>query len=633
MEPSDGIKMTEVASEKQFTDAMGTTPPGQATGATQKSIEDLESSLKRWKTSALVLGSLCVGLAAGLIAASIIAASRTNEDSPTGSGGTEWPPYNANAPMPGRIPSHGYLWPTPASMSFGVNTVAVSRTFAINARNTSARLNRAIARYRDLLFPLPLSPQANATELKVVSSLIVSLNSNVGDDTVPIHLQSEAYRLRIFADGTAARLSCDSSVGCIRGLETFLQLVEPISSFALYLDANRTVSPVSSYVIYDCPLTIVDEPRFSWRGVMLDTSRHYFPVADLKRIFDGMSAAKLNIFHWHIVDAQSFPFSFTALPELAAAGAYSPAEVYTEADVRDLVAYASDRGINIVPEFDLPGHGQSWGRALPNITVGPPADSPFWGSFCYVPPCGQLNVQDPSGAVSRLLDTLFKTIVDLFPFPYLHLGGDEINLSLYNTFLRGYSSADLARFFERLYTQVDPLNRTIIHWQDLLTDNPSVFIDPAKRVLQVWGDPSLVKTMSAKGFKVIASPSKWLYLDCGVGDWRSSSPKYWCDPYKTWRVLHLFDPSPEEDPNVLGAEVPLWTEATDPGNLESVLWPRSAAAAERWWSPKDTAVNDKEFGRTRKRFDAMRSRLVRRGIKAAPVWPEWCYEGSGNYCH
>lgn len=594
-----------------------------------RTVSGTDSQIRKWKIATFSLAALSVALAAGLIAASVIAQQRGGTSS--SSAPSEFPPFNANAVPPSRVPSHGFLWPKPANMTFGKTTMTVSRTFTITVgRNSSQRLASAIARYNDRLFPIALDPATTPSTGPKISSLIVSLNGPA-DDSVPTHLQKESYRLRIPADGTAAQLTCDSTIGCIRGLETFSQLIEPMSSLALHLDANRTAPTVSDYYIFDCPWVISDAPRFSWRGIMLDTARHYFPVADLKRVMDGMEASKLNVFHWHIVDSQSFPFSFAALPQMAQPGAYSPASVYTEDDIRELVDYAADRGINIVPEFDLPGHTQSWGRALPNITVGPAADSEDWWNFCYVPPCGQLDVQDRSGAVLRMLDTLFKTVAQLFPYPYLHLGGDEINLYTYNTFLPKYSSNDLAQFFERLYKQIDPLNKTIIHWQDLLTDNPAVRVDTS-RAIQVWGDPSLIKQFTSKGYQVIASPSKWLYLDCGIGDWLEMTPSYWCDPYKTWRTVHLYDPAPDGDPNVLGAEVALWTESTDSGNLDSVLWPRSAAGGERWWSPKDTAVSSKEIWLTRKRLDAMRTRLVRRGIKAMPVWPEWCYFGSGNSC-
>ncbi|KAI9020539.1 glycoside hydrolase superfamily [Hyaloraphidium curvatum] len=589
-------------------------------------------SRRRWRTAAIALGVLSVGLLAGLIAASVIAAQRAGNSCIVASGGDGLPPFNTSA-LPPRLPTHGFLWPRPANWTFGGRPpLPVARNFTLRAgRNTSARLERAIVRYQARLFPLPRADgdDGEGNSSRVLRTLTVNLQGG-SDDAVPIHLQSESYTLRVPGDGSGATLSCASTIGCVRGLETFSQLIEPISSAALYLDAGRASPQVAGYFIYDTPWLINDSPRFSHRGVMLDTSRHFFPLRDLKRIVDGMEAVKLNVFHWHITDSQSFPFSFAAAPELAAAGAYSPGEIYSEADVADLVTYAGDRGIRIIPEFDMPGHAASW-SGLPNITVGPKPDASDWGAYCYVPPCGQLNVKDTSGAVGRLLDKLFATVAALFPDPLIHVGGDEINLNLYGTFLRGFSPNDLGTFVAGVHERVRALNRTPVHWQDI-TDHSSVALDPKGTVIQVWGDDWLVRDFSRRGFRVVASPSKWLYLDCGHGDWLSMSPKYWCDPYKTWRTLHLYDPSPDNDPNVLGAEAALWAEATDPGNLDTALWPRLAGGAERWWSPKDTGVLPQENWLTRRRMDAARARLVRRGVPAAPVWPAWCYWGSGNNC-
>ena len=228
------------------------------------------------------------------------------------------------------------LWPIPVSMTVGAANVSVSPAFTFVAATASADLTAAFARVRPLIFGHASTAPGALTQLIVT----------VANVNVPLQLGvNESYTLTIPADGSAATLTAPTVYGAYHGLQTFSQLVQ--WSF----DSQ-------AYLVMEAPLVVTDAPRFSWRGILVDTSRHFQPLSTLYLIIDSLSYSKMNIMHWHMVDTQSWPVESKKYPNLWMA-AWSPSERYTLTDVAAVVEYGRARGVRIVPEFDTPGHAGS----------------------------------------------------------------------------------------------------------------------------------------------------------------------------------------------------------------------------------------------------------------------------------
>merc|ERR1719326_571303 len=229
------------------------------------------------------------------------------------------------------------VWPMPRSISKGEASATVSRQLSFTGDTSDPLVAKAIERYRDLLFP------HSGTADGDIKTASVKLGNGGG----------EGYKLRVTPTGVD--IAADAPVGVQYALETLSQLV------AFDFDKNvYTTQPV-------LPLSIDDEPRYSHRGLLVDSSRHFLSVRELKRLIRSLSYAKLNRLHWHLTDAQSFPINSRVEPSLAKEGAWSSRERYTMEDIKDVVAFAEEHGIIVVPEFDMPGHTKSWAKARPDL--------------------------------------------------------------------------------------------------------------------------------------------------------------------------------------------------------------------------------------------------------------------------
>ena len=367
--------------------------------------------------------------------------------------------------------------------------------------------------------------------------------------------EDESYSLTVASAG--ARLHAQTVLGAMHGLQTFLQLVEDTpSGFAV---------PVAS---------IQDAPRFPWRGLMIDASRHFMPVAVIERNLDGMEAVKLNVLHWHLSDDQGFRVEskkFPKLQELGSDGLY-----YTQKEIREVIAYARDRGVRVVPEFDIPGHTTALLTAYPEFASAP---GPFkiernWGVF-------NPTLDPTREATYKFLDALLGEMASLFPDHYFHIGGDEVNGKEWNgnanirEFKRVHHLAtndDLQAYFnQRVERIVTKYGKTMIGWDEILRPNL-----PKNAVIQSWrGAQSLAET-AKQGHRGILSAG--FYLDLA---WPASQ-HYAVDPMPP-AAAGL---TAEEQKRILGAEACMWAEYVSPENVDSRIWPRMAAIAERFWSPQ-----------------------------------------------
>jgi hexosaminidase len=367
--------------------------------------------------------------------------------------------------------------------------------------------------------------------------------------------EDESYMLEINASG--AKLNAPTPLGAMHGLQTFLQLV--------------TTTPQGFAVP---AVKIEDKPRFPWRGLMIDVSRHFIPVNILKRNLDGMAAVKLNVFHWHLSDNQGFRVEskkFPKLHELGSDGLY-----YTQDEVRDVIAYARDRGIRVVPEFDMPGHATAWFVGYPELSSGP---GPYqierkWGVFD--------PAMDPAQEHTyKFLDEFIGEMAKLFPDQYFHIGGDEVNGKQWDAnpkiqeFKRAHDIKDnpglQAYFTARVQKLVSKHGKTTLGWDEIL--QPGF---PKDVVIQSWRGQASLAQAAKLGYRGLLSSGYYIDL------MQSAAEHYGVDPM-SGDAANL---SPEEASRILGGEAAMWSEYVSPENIDSRIWPRTAAIAERLWSPQ-----------------------------------------------
>lgn len=375
--------------------------------------------------------------------------------------------------------------------------------------------------------------------------------------------EDESYGMDV--SGESITLRAPTTVGVIRGLETVLQLV----------DADSTGFFIPG-------VSIQDSPRFQWRGLLVDVSRHFEPVDAIKRTLDAMSAVKLNVLHWHLSDDQGIRVESNTYPKLQQLG--SDGLYYTQAQIRDIVAYARDRGIRVVPEFDMPGHASSWFIGYPRYASAP---GPYhlartWSRFDPVP------LFDPTSEDTyRFIDHFIGEMTTLFPDAYWHIGGDEVNPKQWNanpriqTFMKSHHLADnpalQAYFNQRLSRILTAHQRHMIGWDEIL--HPDL---PKTTVVQSWRGTKYLGEAVKQDFNGILSAP--YYLDA----MKSAADHYAADPIPVDSDL-----TPEQSARVLGGEACMWAELISTESIDSRIWPRTAAIAERFWSPREvTDVSD-----------------------------------------
>ena len=377
--------------------------------------------------------------------------------------------------------------------------------------------------------------------------------------------EDESYRLTVTPE--QIHLKAATVVGALRGLQTLLQLVQP-SDNGFSLPA----------------VTIEDAPRFRWRGLMLDCGRHFEPVPVLKRTLDGMAAVKLNVFHWHLTEDQGFRMESKLYPRLTEAG--SDGLFYTQEQAAEVVEYARDRGIRVVPEFEMPGHATAWLVAYPELASGRPPAA-IRREFGI----SDLALDPTREETYTFLARFLREMAAIFPDPYLHIGGDETVSPEWKTdpriraFMQAHNLASpdalQAYFNGRVLEILNGLHKHMVGWDEIL--NPAL---PRDVVIQSWrGESSLVQGAQG-GYGGILSAG--YYLD-GM---RSAGEHYLVDPLPSTTAL-----SPQQRKLILGGEICMFSEHVDQWSIESRLWPRSAAIAERLWSPEEVENVDDMYRR------------------------------------
>ncbi|XP_067643595.1 chitooligosaccharidolytic beta-N-acetylglucosaminidase-like isoform X2 [Eurosta solidaginis] len=463
------------------------------------------------------------------------------------------------------------------------------------------------------------------------SKLEIVIKINRGTNEVPrLTLDTdESYKLSISytpTDGAIAKISSNTYFGARHGLETLSQLI-------IY-DEIR-----SQYLLL-AKVEIEDAPVYKWRGILLDTSRHFYSVKSIKRTIDALAMVKLNTFHWHITDSQSFPLELKSRPELHTLGAYSPKKVYKQEQISEIIQYGLIRGVRVMPEYDAPAHvSEGWQhKAMVACSNYQP-----WRSYCFEPPCGQL---DPTvDGLYPILEDIYREIFELFNPDIFHMGGDEVVSECWNSSesIRnwmqsqgwGLEEDDFHRlwgdFQNKALKRVDKVTNNskppIILWTSTLTQEPYIdqYIDKSRYIIQIWTKSTSleIKAIVDRGFRVIISNSDALYFDCGGPSWTDSGNN-WCSPFIGWQKVYENNLDIIAGTNkslVLGAEAAVWSEQIDEFTLDYRLWPRSSALAERLWSNPKQGYREAEA-----RMLYHRQRLVVNGISAEALQPEWCLQ-------
>ncbi|KAL5773816.1 hypothetical protein ACOSQ2_013740 [Xanthoceras sorbifolium] len=483
------------------------------------------------------------------------------------------------------------IWPMPASVSYGHKNVYMSKDFQLKTEGTnyndaSSILKDGFFRFLDVVklahvVDGDFSKFDASTILQGLNVVILSQNDELqyGVD--------ESYKLSVpYPQNPAfAHLEAQTVYGALHGLQTFSQLCN-------FNFSSRVVE------VYKTPWTITDQPRFSFRGLLIDTSRHYQPLPVIKKVIDSMAYAKLNVLHWHIVDTQSFPLEIPSYPKLWD-GAYSIQERYTVADAAEIVRYAQTRGINVLAELDVPGHALSWGIGYPFLWPSKDCQQPL----------------DVSNEFSfKVIDGILSDFSKIFKFKFVHLGGDEVNTSCWTLTPRvskwlkkhGMNESEAYQYFV-LRAQEIAISHgyEIVNWEETFNDFGDK-LNP-KTVVHNWLGGGVAKKVVAAGLRcIVSNQDKW-YLD--------HLDALWPDFYMNEPLTNITNPKQQK--LVIGGEVCMWGETVDASDIEQTIWPRAAAAAERLWTPYDNLAKDPRqvFGRL-KHFRCL---LNKRGVAAAPL--------------
>jgi hexosaminidase len=445
----------------------------------------------------------------------------------------------------------------------------------------------------------PVNPQkAQLVPLLGVKINVQQKNSSRTDNVIP-HGFDESYQIQIDSKNEYIMVESQSVFGIVRGLESLVQLIE----FG-WMDQDKSF-PV--FIIRNTPLYIADAPTYPYRGLMIDTGRHYQPLDLILANLDVMGQNKFNVLHWHITDDQSWPFVSETFPELSEKGAYSKHAIYSHADAQRVIEEGYLRGIRVIPEFDLPGHSQVLNRSHPELMSH----------------CANAQPLDPTlPEVYDFVEKLYQEVTQLFPDKYIHIGGDEVRLDCWKHVdsIQKWAKAhdmteyNLLNYFESILTDiVASCGKTPIVWQELLNEGVDL---PTGTVIDVWKgfDKQTIQNATKRHYPVVISGC-W-YLDHLTNDWKSY---YNCEPLD-------FNGTHAQKQLVMGGHASMWGERVDATDFMARVWPRASAVAERLWSgsPPKSSYHELLTKTVQDRITKFRCLMVLRGVTAAPIGPGSC---------
>jgi hexosaminidase len=488
----------------------------------------------------------CPNLALAFVGAAIVSACN--------------PPAPATPPAPVSGAVTPRIIPSPASLTLaGGAPFELTRATRITLVGTNPEVGAIGETLAALLrrateFPFPV-----VTAL--AGSGAASIELRLATDAAS--LGEEGYRLTVTTD--SVRLVANAPAGLFRGVQTIRQLL-PVE-IESDMGVTRSIWPIPA-------LAIVDQPRFAWRGSMLDVSRHFFTVREVQQYIDLLALYKLNILHLHLSDDQGWRIQINSRPKLTAVGSLTqvgggPGGFYTQQDYQNIIQYARARYITIIPEIEMPGHSNAWLTSYPELacSVRPSAlyagTDVGWSTVC-------VDKED----TYAFLDDVVREVSAMTPGPYLHIGGDEVQT---------LTAEQYVRFIERVQTIVNKYGKNMIGWEEIT----KAHIKPTT-IAQQWKSDSATAALKY-GAKLILSPSNRTYLDMKYNA-TTELGLTWAalidvnDAYNWDPALYLVGVTEQ---NIVGVEAPLWSETVrNITAAEYMVMPRLLAIAEVAWTPQ-----------------------------------------------
>ncbi|KAN0029918.1 hypothetical protein ACTA71_008056 [Dictyostelium dimigraforme] len=497
------------------------------------------------------------------------------------------------------------IWPAPFHSQLGNNSILISNKFNFTIISKSTLLlNKTLSKYYNLIFTQDNLINSASNTLNELNINLKSIN-----ETLKFGID-ESYKLIIKNNGISI-LEGNTVYGIMRGLETFYQLIK--FNFG-----------DNSYYIENCiPLLIIDKPRFPHRGILLDTSRHYYSVKTIFKVIESLAYNKFNTLHWHIVDSQAFPLSSKSYRNLTN-GAWSKHEIYSYYDIKRIINHGKENGIRIQLEIDMPGHAKSWSVGYPDL-LPHGWDDPSINCPNYDVPLDPSSPLALEISLALLLEFSGNdyenfnlnqdndnssnkiTVDNLF-----HVGGDEIEYQCWNNSKRIKdwmndnnlkSFEDVAKQFQlNVLNQLLKIGKIPVLWEDSF----KLFFNdlPKDVIVEVYHQQSTAVNATNNGYNVLVSLSSYWYLEYSYSNWERA---YSYEP--TLNIsksnIHL----------ILGGEGAIWSESIDSSNLFQKLYPTSCAIAERLWSPIDYTNSSN----AKQRLENFRCSLLKRGITASPL--------------
>jgi hexosaminidase len=441
------------------------------------------------------------------------------------------------------------------------------------------------------------------------SAIVLALDSQAYTD------QPEAYTLSVKPE--QVKITAGTANGLFYGIQSLLQLMPS----EIYMDDP---SLVPNNVEWALPaVEIEDEPRFEYRGMHLDVARHFFPVSFVKKYIDMMAMHKLNRFHWHLTEDQGWRIEIKKYPKLTEVGAWRDSTLighytsekyddiryggfYTQDEIREVVQYAKERYVMVVPEIEMPGHASAALTAYPELGCEPDKAyklQPTWGIF--------EDIFCPREQTFTFLEDVLTEVMELFPSEYIHIGGDEAPKTAWeeSDFAQGVIEREgledehelQSYFITRMEKFLNSNGRQIIGWDEILEGG----LAPNATVMSWRGEEGGIKA-AQQGNNVIMTPISHLYLDYYQGE--AETEPLAIGNYIPLEKTYSYEPIPdtlteEESEFILGAQGNLWTEYIHTGNkVEYMVYPRGSALAEVVWSPKEKRSWDSFLQRLQTQF-------------------------------
>lgn len=502
------------------------------------------------------------------------------------------------------------FWPQPEEYELGTGSLKVCKkfTFKQTGDKMSVLLQRGFERYQAMYTKDATTAVADHDESTEITECSVSI-ANVSNDekqekeSLDVGVD-ESYTLKVTNAGVC-EITAPTVWGGLRALETFTQMLTRDNN------GGDEGQPMLNYA----PVSVTDNARFSHRGVLIDSARHFLPVSTVKQVIDSLAMSKYNVLHWHLVDAQSFPLDTPSSPKMKE-GAFTPSDMYTLEQLTEVTRYATDRGVRILFEVDGPGHTASWGEGYPEILATCRAK--------YGHNVNNLALNPILDKTYDVVQGILADIIEATGAKYMHLGGDEvvygcwalddtINAYMQKNGITEYS--DLLSFYaDKAEAITTKLGATPVQWEDTFMAG---YRPKTDTIFDVWTNSTNVKLVTDAGYRVIAAPQEYWYLDHADN---------------TWQKMYSYDPTfgmtEEQRELIVGGEASMWGEMVDQFNIMPKIWPTAAAVAERLWSPMNATepADSDNMVDAAARLNALICRMNGRGFRVGPISPGFCAE-------